>query len=299
MDTPANFPPPTAVTKSTYGAIVSDTTFPTRRADDAIACKAERVRADAFHDPADRDELTGVVTRLALRSYLRRTLSGALGRDGVLGLLVLDLDAFRLVNQQHGFAGGDDVLRAFAGRLCARVRRSDVVARLGGDEFAIVLTGLRSPQQAAVVANRIVKECAAPIVRGDAAIGVSVSIGIATAPHDAQDFDDLAVAAETAMRAAQASGGCGYRLSGGALERLARPDPGEQCELIRVQLGLLTPREREVLDQIVAGRSNKAIAARTGASPRTIETHRARIMRKMGAGSVVDLVHMVVAVSRA
>ena len=126
-----------------------------------------------------RDALTG----LANREHFNRRLEEAFARRrrgaGEVALLFLDLDRFKLVNDTLGHEVGDGLLGAFAARLGAAVRETDLVARLGGDEFTVVLEGLTDPADAAGVAEKVLAAMRVPIEVGTHAMTASVSIGIA------------------------------------------------------------------------------------------------------------------------
>ena len=130
------------------------------------------------------DELTGLLNRRGFMGALHRALANA-RRHGETGLLVaIDLDGFKPVNDTHGHAAGDIVLRHVAGFLGARVRTTDYLARLGGDEFAILMVNaqLGPARQRALAIKRQLD--AAQVSLGTVAIGLRASFGIA--PYDRQ-----------------------------------------------------------------------------------------------------------------
>lgn len=149
---------------------------------DISATRAEQQRLRAL---ADTDALTGVLNRHGLdhaqagRAQRARESAAAVHGPGPVALLFVDLDRFKAVNDLHGHATGDELLRQFAGRLRDLVRPTDTVARLGGDEFLLVLDRVREPAHARRVADKIVAAAAAPFVLSDgrqAQIGASVGI---------------------------------------------------------------------------------------------------------------------------
>ena len=119
------------------------------------------------------DRLTGVANRLGLEEALHRALHDE-GRE--FGLVIVDLDDFKLINDNHGHAVGDEVLRHVAQRLCGGVRAGDVVARLGGDEFALLMHG--APDVLAAVSDRLVESLASPVVVHEHRFQLSASIGL-------------------------------------------------------------------------------------------------------------------------
>lgn len=147
------------------------------------------------------DALTGLPNRARLWHLLEERLS----RAGGLALLFLDLDGFKLINDRHGHAIGDDVLRSAAGRLKGALAHDDTIARLGGDEFVAVLEGISTPDMAMAVAERLIAELAQPIAVDDSHHVVGVSIGIALR-KDGSDAQALVDAADAAMYQAKQAG---------------------------------------------------------------------------------------------
>lgn len=123
---------------------------------------------------ASHDPLTGLVNRRGLDSVLREA-----GESGeALGLLLLDLDGFKLVNDRHGHQAGDDLLKQVAMRLKGVVRPGDSVARLGGDEFALVIRGVEDPVALSEVADRAVSVVMAPFMLMGQLVSVGASVGV-------------------------------------------------------------------------------------------------------------------------
>ncbi|MFZ3042282.1 MAG: diguanylate cyclase [Thiobacillus sp.] len=237
-----------------------------------------------------------VLTELPNRSQFRDRLGGAMARGSRnkqwVGVMLLGLDRFRTVNATLGQEAGDLALRQVAERLRRSVRKSDTVARLGGDEFAVILEGLAGREGAAILAFRILEALSLPLEINGKRVRVTASIGIAAFPLDGDDIDALLRNAEVAMHCAKRHGRNTYRLYTPELDTQSRRDALGRAG-IEQRLASLTPREREVLDMLVSGKANKMIAYLLGASPRTIEQHRARVMGKMQADSLPGLVRMV------
>jgi diguanylate cyclase (GGDEF)-like protein/PAS domain S-box-containing protein len=159
---------------------------------------------------ASTDPLTGLANRAAVTHDLELALARAERSSLAVGVLYLDLDGFKGVNDTLGHAAGDMLLRAVANRLRAVARKTDVVARLGGDEFLVLLADLPGAASAAdvvrSVAARIVDEVSEPVaVAGDEA-RVSASVGISLYPWDAADAQSLIANADAAMYASKRTG---------------------------------------------------------------------------------------------
>jgi diguanylate cyclase (GGDEF)-like protein len=160
----------------------------------------ERMRHDALHDP-----LTGLANRSLLRDRLEHALARS-DREGVTtGVVYLDLDNFKQINDVYGHATGDSVLVEVARRLQAAVRPSDTVARLGGDEFVAVCESV-SADTVLALAQRLTEGIAVPIIAGGARHELSASIGIALGETTAQAL--LSEADAAVYRAKAQGGGC-------------------------------------------------------------------------------------------
>ncbi len=159
---------------------------------------------------ARHDALTKLPNRVLFHEELQRALANA-RRGERLTVLCLDLDHFKGVNDTLGHPIGDHLLTATADRLRRCVRDNDVVARLGGDEFAIVRTGMSEPTDATVLAARLIEAVSAPYDLDNHHIVVGLSIGIAVAPNDGLDPDQLLKNADIALYRAKADGRGTYR----------------------------------------------------------------------------------------
>lgn len=159
---------------------------------------------------AHHDSLTGLANRLLLRDRLDDALART-QRGEACAIFCLDLDHFKEVNDTLGHPVGDRLLQSVTERILAEVREQDTVARLGGDEFVIIQTALARPQDASVLAQRLVERIATPFDLDEHRILIGASIGIAISPNDGQDRNHLLRHADLALYRAKAAGRCGYR----------------------------------------------------------------------------------------
>ncbi len=160
----------------------------------------------ALLERALHDELTGLphCTRLLDRLQAAMQQSTRTGSPGAL--LFVDLDRFKQVNDDHGQAAGDVVLRVVAQRLAAAVRRSDAVARLGGDEFGLLLSSATSGPDAIAVGDKLLQAILEPVAFEGKALQVSASIGVVCFTGESPGAERVMQQADAAMYAAKASG---------------------------------------------------------------------------------------------
>ncbi len=161
---------------------------------------------------AQYDHLTGLVNRTLFRDRLVQAMARTKRLQQPIGLMLLDLDRFKAVNDTFGHDMGDELLKAVSERLKACVREIDTVARMGGDEFTIILEGISSIQNILVVAKRITESIATPFELKGHHISVGVSIGITIYPHDDHPVDELLKHADMAMYRAKQQGGSAFHL---------------------------------------------------------------------------------------
>ncbi|EKU81434.1 bifunctional diguanylate cyclase/phosphodiesterase [Massilia timonae] len=164
---------------------------------------------------ANEDSLTGLATRHAflerMPAMLAQAQEASAGNGASAALLFIDLDEFKHVNDTHGHATGDQLLKAAAGRLLSLLRPGDGVARFGGDEFVVLLSPCDGERQAASVASRIVEAFAVPFLIGDELHAVGSSIGISLYPRDGLDAETLVRHSDIAMYVGKNEGKGQYR----------------------------------------------------------------------------------------
>lgn len=149
---------------------------------------------------ASHDTLTGLPNRRLLMEHLELALSRARRNGREIGLLFLDLNGFKLINDQHGHEAGDEVLKAAATRLSLLMRDSDLVARLGGDEFVMFLDDVTDREGICRVVGKINEALCQPIVlKNGIEVAVTTSIGVAVYPGDGETGEALLSHADAAM----------------------------------------------------------------------------------------------------
>lgn len=188
--------------------------------------RVERLRAELTEARrlARTDPLTRAWNRRAIVELLRRELERARREGGRVGVLFIDLDRFKRINDTCGHAAGDAVLREAAERIRAVVRPDDPVGRYGGDEFVVIVAGAGvergAVRAAAAIAAGLRRR---PVAKsaGEGEVRVTASIGVAVAPPGARDPERLIAAADRAMYAAKHAGGDAVERAGSARLRPA------------------------------------------------------------------------------
>jgi diguanylate cyclase (GGDEF)-like protein len=174
-----------------------------RLAEEELHRKAQEewMRHQAFHDP-----LTDLPNRVSFTEHLGEAMRRARRAEWSLALLFVDLDLFKRVNDSLGHDAGDRLLRIAAERIRGAVREADLLFRMGGDEFTVLLEDVRGPEEAGVVAQRILEAMAEPVQLDHHDVAVSASIGIAMFPRDDVVGERLVKSADTAMYRAKELG---------------------------------------------------------------------------------------------
>jgi len=160
-----------------------------------------QTRRFAYHD-----ELTGLPNRRLLQDRYNQAVALAARQGRRVALLFLDLNGFKQINDAHGHAAGDSILRQVAERLRACIRKSDTACRYGGDEFVILLPELDGRESAAAAARKIRARLAVPCVVDGRQITVTASIGVAVYPLDGRVYGDLMRVTDSLMYRDKARG---------------------------------------------------------------------------------------------
>ncbi len=216
----------------------------------------ERIRQLAFFD-----QVTGLPNRALFKEELSRNLIQAQARGRALGVLFLDLDNFKRVNDTLGHSAGDVLLTEVAKRLFLNLRMDDaiaqggharepeVLARLGGDEFTVILSNLREARDAGAVARRLLDALAEPVAFAGHEVTISASIGIAVYPGDGRDAESLLKSADMAMYFAKREGRNRYQFYTEAMnERALKRMTTENCLRRALERGELSLHYQPQLD---------------------------------------------------
>jgi diguanylate cyclase (GGDEF)-like protein/PAS domain S-box-containing protein len=167
-----------------------------------------------LYDLATHDALTGLANRSFFNERFRHAMARAKRAGQLIGLLYVDLDNFKPVNDSLGHRCGDELLRTVARRLQRSVREGDTIARLGGDEFAVILEQMSRPQDAAASAKKLLQALARPYRLEGHQAKVTASIGITVYPLDGDEVEILLRRADGAMYRAKTERRNAYRFWG-------------------------------------------------------------------------------------
>jgi diguanylate cyclase (GGDEF)-like protein len=163
--------------------------------------QAEQIHYMAYHDP-----LTGLANRALFKDRFQHAVAVAARTQSPLGIMFIDIDRFKVINDSLGHEGGDAVLIEAAKRIRACLRASDTACRIGGDEFTVILENLPTSEDAAQAALRLIQKFAEPLKIGGREIIVTASIGISIYPGATHDVQRLLKDANAAMHEAKESG---------------------------------------------------------------------------------------------
>jgi diguanylate cyclase (GGDEF)-like protein/PAS domain S-box-containing protein len=172
--------------------------------------EAERAR---YEQMASHDALTELPNRRLFQDRLQQALAAARRRDRRVGVLYIDLDGFKHVNDRHGHDAGDAVLKAIGSLLTNGVRAEDTVARLGGDEFGVLLADVNDAEDAASVGGKLLVALSAPLPVAGTHVRLGASVGVAVFPDHGLDPDAVMRAADDAMYRVKDDGKDGVRIA--------------------------------------------------------------------------------------
>jgi len=165
----------------------------------------------AYHDP-----LTGLPNRALFNDRYSVALAGAKRYHKKIGLMVLDIDHFKNINDTLGHGAGDEILKDFSGMLLSILRKTDTVMRLGGDEFAIMITDVFDSEHMDNIAQKVLEATRKPFMFHDHEVRITTSIGISSYPEDGEEVEMLLKYADIAM----------YHIKGTVRDNYARYVPG-------------------------------------------------------------------------
>lgn len=168
-------------------------------------------QAQMIQHQAHHDALTGLPNRVLFADRLEQGIKKAKRHQSGLALFFIDLDRFKNINDSLGHGIGDSVLKAVAKRLKGIIRKEDTLARLSGDEFTVIIEDLVHPEDASILANKILGVLSEPMYIDDHMLYVAGSIGISIYPKDAKDAQYLLKYADTAMYKAKKEGRNNYQ----------------------------------------------------------------------------------------
>ncbi|MBB1520860.1 two-component system response regulator [Aquipseudomonas guryensis] len=175
-----------------------------------VDISARRAAEARINYLAHHDMLTGLANQYSLQQQLQQRMASAQLSRALLAVLVLDLDAFKLINEVRGHQVGDRLLAEVARRIETTLSGQGVAARQGGDEFIILLDGLPTKEHAAAITQQILQVLAAPYLIDGGEIMTSASIGVCLFPDDGEDHLELISKADMAMYQAKSQGGQRY-----------------------------------------------------------------------------------------
>lgn len=188
-----------------------------RHEDEDRQAQRKRIHFLAYHDP-----LTGLGNRTQFAERLHQALDTARRQGRIVGLMFIDLDRFKTINDNLGHEAGDQVLIEAAARIRASLRHRDTACRMGGDEFTVILESLAGVHEATQVAQRLLGGFTEPIRVGNRELAVSASVGISVFPGTSQDGIRLLKDADAAMQRAKADGHNRYVFYSGELDQRAQ-----------------------------------------------------------------------------
>ena len=207
---------------TSVATVRDDTGLPTHLVTVFTDISAQKAAEEQLHRLAHVDALTQLPNRRMVLSRLEHALAAARRQKHRVGVLFIDLDNFKTVNDSLGHNVGDALLREVAARLAQRTRRQDTLGRLGGDEFILVLETLRDQEDAAAVARELLQLLTRPFEIEGSEVWVQASIGISLYPEDGGEVEELLRDADAAMYQAKRAGRGTFRYYTEALTQAAQ-----------------------------------------------------------------------------
>lgn len=192
----------------------------------------QRVAQLRLRVASEVDSLTDLLNRRSLKIRMHRAMTRARQTGGKVGLLLIDLDHFKNVNDTLGHPAGDHLLRVLSRRIKQSLSDTAIIARLGGDEFAVLIENVSDEQQVVQIADQILKQTVAPISYSGRLINGGMSIGGAIYPRDAWDTSVLMSCADTALNNLKAGGRGGIQMFSERMTQAAQ-HAASQLELAR------------------------------------------------------------------
>jgi diguanylate cyclase (GGDEF)-like protein len=178
--------------------------FTARRLKEARIDIEREARAEAARALALQDPLTELPNRRALEAALEHAINQSPAAGHVHAVYLLDLNGFKRVNDEHGHAAGDELLRVVAKRFLGAARKEDLVARIGGDEFAVLALDVEGREAAVQIGDRFVSALGNGVAVGGRSHAVGVAVGVALCPEDGRTPDEIMHHADLAMYKAKA-----------------------------------------------------------------------------------------------
>ena len=206
---------------------------------------------------ASHDALTGLFNRSMFGQRLQQALAQAHRHERKLAVLFIDLDGFKLINDELGHDAGDVLLADLANRLRECMREGDTLGRLGGDEFVVLIEGYEQDAQLVEVARKVLETVAQPFLLRERTRGVTASIGIAAYPQDGRDAQDLLKNADIAMYRAKEQGKNNFRFHSADMNT-------HLVERIGLETALRRALERGELTLLLSTAGEHARVARDG-----------------------------------
>lgn len=180
-----------------------------------------REQKDILEYQAHHDALTGLPNRILFDDRLKQSIEKAKRNNEKFAVFFVDLDRFKQINDSLGHKVGDKVLQEVSSRINSVIRNEDTLSRLGGDEFTILMNGLRNPQDASILAQKILDVLSEPIRCENQDLYVSSSVGISLYPQDGTDAQNLLKYADAAMYKAKDEGRNNFQFYSAEMTELA------------------------------------------------------------------------------